>query len=33
MNILMEIWNFFAEYVLKQAPMMIGFLVMLGTFF
>lgn len=31
MDILMNIWNFFADYILKQAPMMIGFLVLLGS--
>lgn len=31
MDFLMSIWTFFAEYVLKQAPMMVGFLVLLGS--
>ena len=31
MDILMNIWSFFADYVLKQAPMMVGFLVLLGS--
>ena len=31
MDFLIGIWDFFAEYILKQAPMMIGFLVLLGS--
>lgn len=31
MNILMSVWTFFADYILKQAPMMVGFLVLLGS--
>lgn len=31
MEMLNSLWMFFADYVLKQAPMMIGFLVLLGS--
>ena len=31
MDFLMSIWTFFADYILKQAPMMVGFLVLLGS--